>query len=85
MNIVPTSNRVLLKRLPAPQKGLIIIPDSALEIERRAQVLAVGPKCKDVKKGDIVWLPGSAAEQPDLAKDGTILVTENDIGAVIAS
>jgi len=75
--IEPMGSRVLIERLPEPPH-LIYLTDR--EKYRKFKVLAVGPKAKEVKVGDIVVLPGIAANEPDHDTGDAMLVMEADIG-----
>jgi chaperonin GroES len=87
----PLADRVLLQRI-APKPQRIILTDA--EPSRKFKVLAVGPgkwdednDCRstlDVKAGDVVVLPGIAANEPDWEAEQQILVREADIGWKIA-
>jgi co-chaperonin GroES (HSP10) len=81
--IIPRNDRVLLERIPPEIKsGHIILTD--IQTIRWARVLAIGPEVYDVKEGDVVVLPGIAAEIPDFETGAQILVQEADIGAKIS-
>ena len=55
--IKPLGNRVIVRRDESRQpSNLIIAPQSAEEIPLRAEVLAVGPEVKSLKKGDVVLI-----------------------------
>ena len=83
----PTEDRILLQRIQEPER-LVILTDA--EPSRKFKVLAVGPgkwdeefgerRPLDVKAGDIVVLPGIAANEPDWEAEQKILVREGDIG-----
>jgi len=78
--IQPRGERVLLERIPPKVKpGHIILTD--VQTVRWARVVAIGPEVYDLKVGDIVVLPGIAAEIPDFEEQAQILVHMNDIGA----
>lgn len=46
-------------------------------------MIAVGPKVKECKVGDVVVLPGVAASEPDHVIDGDIFVREGDVGWIV--
>ncbi len=90
MNIQPLHDRVLVQRLPRPN-ARIILTDA--EKYRKFKVLAVGPgkwvefsdgerhfQKTQVKPGDIVVLPGIAANEPDREDGEQLFVREGDIG-----
>lgn len=90
--IEPMHDRVLVQRIPEPErKGLIILADVAKEQTKRAKVIAVGPGrwidgyfCKTaVKPGDVVLVPGAGNAYPDWEERDTILIQEGDIGAIL--
>jgi hypothetical protein len=73
----PMKNRLYVERIPPPEQ-LIVLTD--VQTVRYARVLAIGKEVQEVKVGDIVSLPGIAAEQPDFAEGDKIFVTEEDCG-----
>ena len=80
MSIQPLHDRIVIERLPAPER-LIILTDA--EKERKFKVIAVGPKCKEVKPGQIVILPGVASDEPDYEAGSQIFAREGDVGVFI--
>ena len=80
LQVWPMHDRIVLERLPAPQR-LIILTDA--EKERKFKVIAVGPKCKEVKPGHIVVLPGVASNEPDYEAGSRIFAREEDVGVFI--
>lgn len=82
--IQPMHDRLLVKREYEKPKGLILAPDIAAKFDQYVRVLAIGPKVREVKVGDILALPGCALNEPDkIMPDGTIFVREEDGGFVI--
>src|SRR5271169_3715957 len=93
VNVQPIKDRVLLERV-IERRGMIQLTDA--DPIRKFKVIAVGPgiwredensrwfEPTTLKPGQVVILPGQAAEQPDkeLGKD-RIIVMENDIGAIV--
>lgn len=84
----PLDDRVLVRRIP--QQRLVTLTDC--EPERYCEVIAcgLGKKLKHglrrqmaVKPGDVVYLPGVAALEPDHCYGQDILVREDDIGFVV--
>ena len=73
-------DRIVLERLPAP-KRLIVLTDA--EKERKFKVIAVGPKCKEVKPGQTVLLPGVASNEPDYEAGSRIFAREGDVGVLV--
>lgn len=76
--IQPMKNRLQVERIPTPER-LIILTET--QTVRWARVLAIGKEVTEVAVGDVVMLPGIAAEQPDFEEGDRIFVTEDDIGA----
>ena len=74
----PLKNRLQVERIPTPER-LIVLTDT--QTVRWAKVIAIGRLVTEVKVGDVVMLPGIAAEQPDFEEGDRIFVTEDDIGA----
>lgn len=59
-NIKPTFDHVFVT-LESATKSDIIIPDGAEKADMHGRVLAVGPDCKQVSKGDaVLFSPGGA-------------------------
>jgi hypothetical protein len=81
--IIPRNDRVLLERIPPEIKaGHIFLTD--IQTVRWARVVAIGPDVYDLKEGDVVVLPGVAAEIPDFETGAQLLVQVGDIGAKIS-
>jgi hypothetical protein len=78
----PMKDRVLVQRIPTPDR-LVVLTD--VQTVRWGKVVRIGPKVTEVKPGDIIMLPGIAAEQPDFIEDDLILVEEGDIGFKVAN
>lgn len=79
--ILPMKDRMLVQPVPDAPK-LIILTDRVTA--RKALVLAIGPSVSEVKVGDVVLLPGIAAEDPDWQKENVMLVEEGDVGGIVA-
>jgi hypothetical protein len=69
---------VLIERIPL-KPGHIVLTD--VQTVRWARVVAIGPEVYDLNVGDVVVLPGIAAEIPDFEVGAQILVQLGDIGA----
>jgi hypothetical protein len=80
--IIPRNDRVLLERLPDPPTGHIVLTD--VQTLRWARVVAIGPQVYDLAVGDVVVLPGIAAEIPDFESYEQLLVRIADIGAKLS-
>jgi chaperonin GroES len=94
MGVRPLNDKVLIKRVDAPEttKGGIIIPDTATEKPQEGKVVAVGKgkvlengtvKPLDVKKGDKVLFGKYGGTEINFKGDDYIIVDENDILAII--
>ena len=78
----PMHDRVLVERIP-PKPGFIILTD--VQTIRWAQIIAIGPEVDPtLKVGDIVMLPGIAADEPDFVMGQQIIVQEGDIGCKVS-
>lgn len=76
-HIQPMRDRLVLQRIK--EERLIVLTDA--EPSRKFLVLAAGPKCKEVKPGDLVRLPGQAAIEPDhWVSEDVVIVCEGDVG-----
>ena len=82
MSIIPRNDRVLLERIPTLKRGHILLTD--VQTLRFARVVAIGKDVYDIQPGDIVLLPGIAAEIPDFEESQQILVQMADIGAKVS-
>ena len=69
---------MLIERIPL-KPGHIMLTD--VQTVRWARVVAIGPEVYDLNVGDVVVLPGIAAEIPDFEVGAQILVQLGDIGA----
>lgn len=94
MKVRPLGDKVLIKRIDAPEQteGGIIIPDTASERPQEGKVAAVGPGKTlesgknvklDVKKGDKVLFGKYSGTEIKLDGEDYIIVEENEIVAVI--
>ena len=83
-------DNLLVKRIPEPD-GLIIAPDIAKRKAAKAKVLSVGPgRWVDgvftktaVKPGDVVVLPGIAAQVPDWETKDICIVNSRDVAGIL--
>lgn len=75
----PLGNRVLVKRLEAPDtiKGGIILPDSAKKKQEQVEVIAIGTGKKD-KQGNSIAIPVKVGETVLIEKYSGQDVTIND-------
>ena len=94
MKIRPLHDRILVKRLEEEEQsaGGIIIPDSAKEKPAEGKVVAVGTGKLDedgesiplaVKKGDRILFSKYAGSEVNLDGDEHLIITEDDILAVL--
>lgn len=82
--IQPLKDRILVKRIADPYQSLIIVPDVVRENSKRAEVLAVGPKVREVKPGDLVLCPGAGLKYPDWETLDFILIQEADVAGTLS-
>jgi co-chaperonin GroES (HSP10) len=84
----PTANRVLILIPNAPKEvGGIIMPDHAsLDQFPEAKVVAVGPKCVDIRKGDTVIVDRYAMASHRVTVDGKqhFLIAEPDVLGIVS-
>jgi chaperonin GroES len=94
MKVVPLNDKIVVKRLEAEEKtaGGIVLPDTAKEKPKQGKVLSVGDgKLLDngkraafqVKEGDRVLFTSYAGSEVTLDGDEYLIMTEEDILAVI--
>ncbi len=96
MGVRPLNDKVLIKRVDAPEKtkGGIIIPDTATEKPQEGEVVAVGKgkvlengttKPLDVKKGDRVLFGKYGGTEISFKGDDYVILDETEILAIIES
>jgi chaperonin GroES len=96
MGVRPLNDKVLIKRVDAPEKtkGGIIIPDTATEKPQEGEVVAVGKgkvlengttRPLDVKKGDRVLFGKYGGTDINFKGDDYVILDEGDILAIIES
>lgn len=76
ITLSPLMAHVLVRLKPLPEKTGSIIRVSRNEYAREADVLAVGPECRDVQVGDVVLvttLVGQAVNDALLVPESSIL------------
>lgn len=94
MGVKPIHDKVLIKRVDAPEKtkGGIIIPDSATEKPQEGEVVEVGSgkvledgstRKLDVKKGDKVLFGKYSGTEINFKGDDYVILSEGEILAVI--
>ena len=81
----PLTDRVVAKQLEAETKTAsgIYLPDNAQEKPKTAEVVAVGPDVKQVKKGDQIIYEEFAATTVKVGSDEFIVVKEEKILATV--
>jgi len=95
-NITPLGDKVLVKRLEAEEKtaGGIVLPDTAKEKPKEGKVIALGSgKLLDdgkrgefqVKKGDRILFTSYAGTEVKVDGEEYILMSEEDILAIVKS
>ena len=96
MGVKPLNDKVLIKRVDAPEKtkGGIIIPDTATEKPQEGEVVAVGKgkvlengttRKLDVKKGDRVLFGKYGGTEINFKGDDFVILDESEILAIIES
>lgn len=93
MKLVPLGDRVVLKKIAAEEttKSGIVLPGQAKEKPQQAVVIAVGPGgnvngkevVMQVKEGDEVIYSKYAGTEVKLDEEEYIIVSQNDILAVV--
>ena len=96
VDIRPLHDRVLVKRLESDEeqvRGGIIIPDTAREKPREAEVVAVGPgkiqdsgerQAMDVKAGDRILVGKYSGSDIKIDDEDYVILREDEILAVVA-
>jgi chaperonin GroES len=95
MNVRPLADRILIRRLDAPEevRGGIIIPDTAKEKPTEGEVVAVGPGRFDnegkriqpaVNKGDRVLIGKYSGTEVKIEGDAYLILREDDVLATLA-
>ena len=96
MGVRPLNDKVLIKRVDAPEKtkGGIIIPDTATEKPQEGEVVAAGKgkvlengttRKLDVKKGDRVLFGKYGGTEISFKGDDFLILEESEILAIIES
>lgn len=85
MNIHPLADRIVLEQLAQEEqtKSGIILPDSAQEKPKMAQVLAVGVGVKEVKAGDVVLYKSYGPDDVKVENKEYMIAKEEDILATV--
>jgi chaperonin GroES len=94
MNLQPLNDKIIVKRLEAEEKttGGIVLPDTAKEKPRQGRVCSVGDgKLLDdgkrapfsVKEGDRVLLSAWAGSEVKVDREEFLIVTEDEILAIL--
>ncbi len=95
MAVKPLGDKILVKRLEAEAKtkGGIVLPDSAKEKPREGRVVEVGPgKVLDdgtrgsmqIKKGDRILFTSYAGTEIKVDREEFLIMSEDDVLAVVA-
>lgn len=83
----PLGHNVIVRRIPIPERttasGVIIPNQAPLHHSDRGKAIAVGPKCRSVRQGDVVLFGGRM--KADLTLDGQDLlcIPEDEIIAIL--
>jgi chaperonin GroES len=94
MKVVPLNDKIVVKRLEAEEKtaGGIVLPDTAKEKPKQGKVLSLGDgkllengkrAAFQVKEGDRVLFTSYAGNEVDLEGEDYLIMTEDDILAVV--
>jgi co-chaperonin GroES (HSP10) len=82
-NFLPLHDRILVKRF-GDFHPVLVIPQVSRDFSKTAEVIAVGRGVRaEIKKGDLVLLPGIALTHPDFAHEDYAMITENDVGGIL--
>lgn len=84
-NVTPIGNRVLLRRVPAPDKtpSGIFIPEEARVLTRQAKVIAIGDKVEHIKPGDEVMLPDHGGTPVTIGGEDLMIMSPSELLAKI--
>jgi chaperonin GroES len=94
MNIRPLHDKIIVKRIEAPQvtKGGIVIPDTVKEKPQEGRVVAVGPgriledgkvRPLEVKKGSRVLFSKYGGTDIKINGEEHVILDENDVLAIV--
>jgi chaperonin GroES len=94
MKVVPLNDKIVVKRLEAESKtaGGIVLPDSAKEKPKQGKVLSLGEGKRlengerahfQVKEGDRVLFTSYAGSEVTIDNEEYLIMTEDDILAVV--
>lgn len=85
--LTPTQDNIILKKEKAVRKTElgIVLPDSAKEMKDTliAEVIAVGPKVVDIKKGMRVMALSYAVKEIKVGDNEYLLVKEEDVFGIL--
>lgn len=87
MAIKPLEDRVLIEPISQEEKTKsgIVLPDTAdKEKPEQGRVVAVGPKVKGLKKGDIVLFTKYGPSEIEIKDKEYLIAKEEDILAIIS-
>ncbi len=74
-------DRLFVKRIDEPERGLIIIPEKYKGSTHIGMILCIGPKVRDVKPGELI----AFGRFTDYDQNGIVLIQEADIMFKIAA
>ncbi|HZT80465.1 MAG TPA: co-chaperone GroES [Gemmataceae bacterium] len=94
MKVVPLNDKIVVRRLEAEEKtaGGIVLPDTAKEKPKQGKVLSLGDgkllesgkrAAFQVKEGDTVLFSSYAGNEVTVDGDELLIMTEDDILAVV--
>ncbi|HEY3323923.1 MAG TPA: co-chaperone GroES [Planctomycetota bacterium] len=95
-NVTPLGDKILVRRLEAEEKtaGGIVLPDSAKEKPKEGKVIALGSgkllengtrSSFQVKKGDRILFSSYAGTEVKIDGEEYLLMSEDDVMAVVKS
>lgn len=86
--IKPLGNRILMEQIVEKAKQLasgLYVADETAPASIKAKVLGIGPDCKDVAVGDVVFVSQYGPTQvKENVNDHTLMASEDDVLAVLA-
>ena len=84
----PLDDRILVRRLDEPHNGSIVLPESAVMLSKRGEVVRCGPGKRNeygerralaVNPGDVIMF----GRYPDFADGQLVIIREGDIVGIV--
>lgn len=87
MNLQPLADRIIMQQLAAEEttKSGIVLPGSAQEKPKMADVLAVGKDVKEVKAGDQVIYKSYGPDEVKIDGVDYLIAKEEDVLALLST